>query len=103
MYWGKSAGPPPARAGEAEESGGRLCLHRRSESQGPTGRNRQEAQDFIEPFNLSFFSITGWGIDLDYYYTEWFALETNRDHSVLFQIAERAARAAELQLCAQAR
>ena len=28
----------------------------------------------VEPF--SFFSITGWGIDLDYYNTEWFALET---------------------------
>ena len=25
---------------------------------------------------LSFFSITGWGIDLDYCDTEWFALET---------------------------
>ena len=23
-------------------------------------------QVFIEPFNFSFFSITGWGIDLDY-------------------------------------
>ena len=32
-------------------------------------------------------SITGWGIDLDYCDTEWFALETNRDHSVVFQIA----------------
>ena len=33
------------------------------------------------PFNFSFFSISGWGTDLDYY-TEWFALET--DHSVVF-------------------
>ena len=24
----------------------------------------------------------GWGIDLDYCDIEWFALETNRDHSV---------------------
>ena len=31
----------------------------------------------MEPFNFSFFSITGWGIDLDYCDTEWFALETN--------------------------
>ena len=30
---------------------------------------------FIEPFNFSFFSITGWGIDLDYCDVEWFALE----------------------------
>ena len=34
---------------------------------------------------VSFFSITGQGIDLDYH--EWFALETNRDHSVVFEIA----------------
>ena len=44
-------------------------------------------QVFIEPFNLSFFSITGWGIGLDYCDIEWFALETNRDHSVIFEIA----------------
>ena len=29
----------------------------------------------------------GWGIDLDYCDIEWFALETNRDHSVVFEIA----------------
>ena len=34
-------------------------------------------------------SITGWGIDLDYCDTEWFALETNRDHSVVFEIASK--------------
>ena len=28
--------------------------------------------------------ISGWDIDLDYCDIEWFALETNRDHSVLF-------------------
>ena len=28
-----------------------------------------------------------WGIDLDYHHIEWFALETNRDHSVIFEIA----------------
>ena len=42
-----------------------------------------------EPFNLNFFSITGWGIDLDYGDIEWFALETNRDHSVVFEIASK--------------
>ena len=42
---------------------------------------------FIEPFNFSFFSITGWSIDLDYCDIEWFALEMNRDHSVVFEIA----------------
>ena len=42
---------------------------------------------FIEPFNFSFFSITGQGIDLDYRDIEWFALEMNRDHSVDFEIA----------------
>ena len=30
---------------------------------------------FIEPFNFSFFSSTGWGIILDYRDIEWFALE----------------------------
>ena len=29
----------------------------------------------------------GWGIDLDYCDTEWFVLEMNRDHSVVFEIA----------------
>ena len=43
--------------------------------------------DLLEPFNFSFFSVTGWGIDLDYCDIEWFALETNRDHSVVFEIA----------------
>ena len=31
--------------------------------------------------------ISGWDIDLDYCDIEWFALQTNRDHSVLFYIA----------------
>ena len=30
-----------------------------------------------------------WGIDLNYCDTEWFALETNRDHSIVFQIASK--------------
>ena len=38
---------------------------------------------------LRFFSITGWGIDLDYCNIEWFVLETNRDHSVVFEIASK--------------
>ena len=42
----------------------------------------------MEPFNFSFFSVTGWGIDLDYCDIEWFALETNRDHSVVFEISD---------------
>ena len=42
---------------------------------------------FIEPFNFSFFTITGQGIDLDYCDIEWFALE--RDHSVVFEIASK--------------
>ena len=39
--------------------------------------------------SFSFFNITGWGIDLDYCDTEWFALETNRDHSVVFETASK--------------
>ena len=63
---------------------------------------------FIELF--SFFSISGWGIDLNYCYLkrfalgkkfsffgidldscdkEWFALEMNRDHSVIFEISHK--------------
>ena len=30
-----------------------------------------------------------WGIDLDYCDIEWFVLETNRDHSVIFEIASK--------------
>ena len=30
-----------------------------------------------------------WGIDLDNCDIEWFALETNRDHSVVFEIASK--------------
>ena len=33
------------------------------------------------------FSISGRGTDLDYCDTEWFALETIRDHSVIFETA----------------
>ena len=36
-----------------------------------------------------FFSITDRDIDLDYYNTEWLALEMNRDHSVIFEIASK--------------
>ena len=42
---------------------------------------------FIEPFNFRFFSITGQGIDLDYRDIEQLALEMNRDHSAVFEIA----------------
>ena len=44
---------------------------------------------FIEPFNFSFFSITGQGIDLDYCTIEWFALGMNRDYSIVFEIASK--------------
>ena len=33
--------------------------------------------------------VSGWGIDLDYHDIERFALETNRDHSVIFEIASK--------------
>ena len=44
---------------------------------------------FIEQFNFSFFTIISQGIDLDYGDIEWFALETNRDHSVIFGIVSK--------------
>ena len=46
-------------------------------------------EQFIEPFSFSFFSITGWGIDLDNCDIEWFSLERNRDHSVVSEIASK--------------
>ena len=42
-------------------------------------------EGLVELFSFSFFSITGWGTDLDYCDVEWFALETNRDHSVVLR------------------
>ena len=41
---------------------------------------------FIECFNFSFLGISSWGIDLDFCDIEWFALETNRYHCVIFEI-----------------
>ena len=38
---------------------------------------------------LQLFSVTDWGIGLDYCDIEWFALEANRDHSVVFEIASK--------------
>ena len=43
----------------------------------------------MEPLNFSVFSITGQGLDLDYRDIEWFAMETNRDHSVVLEIASK--------------
>ena len=33
--------------------------------------------------------LSGWGIVLDYCDIEWFALEMNRDHSVVFETASK--------------
>ena len=44
---------------------------------------------FIELFNFSFLSISDWDIDLDYCDTEWFAFETSKDDSVIFEIASK--------------
>ena len=38
---------------------------------------------------FSFFSVTGWGIDLDYCDIECFALKTNRDHSAVFETVSK--------------
>ena len=38
---------------------------------------------------IRFFSVTGQGIELDYCDVELFALETNRDYSVIFEIAPK--------------
>ena len=43
----------------------------------------------METFSFSLFSISAWDIDLSYCDIEWFALEMNRDHSVIFEIAPK--------------
>ena len=45
--------------------------------------------DLHRTVQLQLLQITGWGIGLDYRDIEWFALETNRDHSVIFEIASK--------------
>ena len=49
-------------------------------------RSRRCCRSSQNPVNFSFF---GWGIDLDYCDTEWFAMEMNRDHSVGFEIVPK--------------
>ena len=43
----------------------------------------------MEPFNFSFFDISDWGIDLDYCDIVWLILESNRDHSIVFEIVPK--------------
>ena len=43
----------------------------------------------VEPVNFSFFGISGWGTDLNYCDVEWFALEMNQDHSVIFEVVPK--------------
>ena len=38
---------------------------------------------------LALEGLVGLGIDLDYHDIEWFALEMNRGHSVVFEIASK--------------
>ena len=45
--------------------------------------------DLRRTFQHQLLSVTGWDIDLDYFDIEWFALETNRDHSFVFEIASK--------------
>ena len=48
-----------------------------------------EGPVFLEPSKFSLISITGQHTDLDYCDIEWFALETNRDYSVVLKIASK--------------
>ena len=43
----------------------------------------------MELINFSLFGISGRVIDLDYCDVEWFALEMNQDHSVIFEVAPK--------------
>ena len=51
--------------------------------------SRRSCKVFIELFNFSFFRITGRDRDLDFHDIEWFALEMNRDQSVIFEIVSK--------------
>ena len=44
---------------------------------------------FIELVNFSLFSISSWSIDLDHCDVEWFVLEMNWEHFVIFEIAPK--------------
>ena len=49
-------------------------------------------EGFVGPhrtIQLSFFSVTYQGIDLDCHDIEWFALKMNRDHSVVSEISSK--------------
>ena len=43
----------------------------------------------LKSIDLSVFSISGWGTDLDCCDVEWFTLEMNQDLSVVFEIAPK--------------
>ena len=49
----------------------------------------EDLAGLLRTVNFSFSPISGWSIDLDYCDIEWFALETIRDHSVIFEIAPK--------------
>ena len=50
------------------------------------GDSSRRLKVYIELVNFSFFSISGWSIDVDSCDVEWFALEMILDHSVIFEI-----------------
>ena len=50
-------------------------------------RSCRSSQNYSTSASSALF--TGQGIDLDYRDIEWFALETKRDHSVVFEIASK--------------
>ena len=43
----------------------------------------------MELISFSFFGISGMSIDLNYCEVEWLALQTNRDHSIIFEVAPK--------------
>ena len=49
----------------------------------------EDLVDLHRPGHLQLLSISGWGVVLVYCGVEWFALETSRDHSVIFEIAPK--------------
>ena len=51
------------------------------------GLGGSQAQDLLSPWSWGIFQLEL--TDLDYHDIEWFALETKRDHSVIFETAPK--------------
>ena len=75
----------PTKAPTCIQDPAAFSVRRLTQATSKTETQTQSLEDKITMENFNFFSVNGWGIGLDYFDIEWFALETNRDHSVVFE------------------